>query len=518
MTTSPTLVSFLWHMHQPFYKDVLGNAYVMPWAYLHATKDYLGMVELAGEFPDIHQTFNLVPSLVLQIDEYARGEARDYLFDLAFAPAEALDERQRALVVQKFFPVPVRTMVEPYPRYGELLNRRHHIDPAQSTQELRDIQMWWSLAWMDHDKRPAELVAKGRDFTPADQQALRALVMETIRAVVPAYRRHWDAGTIEVSTTPFYHPILPLLINSRVDDAGVPVDVRFPEDALEQLKRARAFITERFGKTPRGIWPSEGSVSDAMSELVAQAGFEWMATDEGILEKSGVHVYDHDRWKLYRPYQRHGVTIFFRDRNLSDLIGFHYMHGSARDSAEDLVRRLREVPQGSHVSIILDGENPWDYYPSSGRDFLRRVFEGIRREPGLEAVTLSEARDRLTAEPLNWLAPGSWAGANFGIWMGHPEDHEAWNWIIRARAALMEKKGIVPEDRWNKAYEELLVAEGSDWMWWFGNDFTSESDAIFDSLFRRHIGNIYQLIDLPEPEDLQYPIKKSLGGRGSVMV
>ena len=512
---TPTLVSFLWHMHQPFYKDVVGNSYVMPWAYLHATKDYLGMVELSGEFPDIHQTFNLVPSLILQLDEYAQGEARDSMFDLAFTPAEALDEAGRALVVQKFFPVPVRTMVEPYPRYADLLNRRRQ---KLSIQDLRDIQVWWTLAWMDEDLRPKAFVEQGANFSVEDQAALRDLVIKTIQAVAPAYRRHQESGAIEISTTPFYHPILPLLINSRVDDAGVPVDVQFPEDALEQLRRSRAFIAERFGRAPRGLWPSEGSVSEAMAALVAEAGFEWMATDEGILEKSGVHVYDQDRWKLYRPYRRDAITVFFRDRNISDLIGFHYMHGAARDSAEDLVRRLREIPEGSHVSIILDGENPWDYYPGSGRDFLRHVFDGIRREPALEAVTLSEAYDRLKPEPLNWLAPGSWAGANFGIWMGHPEDYEAWEWIVRARAALMSQKATVPEELWLQAYEELLVAEGSDWMWWFGNDFTSDSDAIFDSLFRRHISNIYQLIELPVPDALQNPIKKSLGGRSSVMV
>jgi len=254
-----------------------------------------------------------------------------------------------------------------------------------------------------------------------------------------------------------------------------------------------------------------------MAELVAQAGFQWMATDEGILEKSGVHVYDGDRHRLYQPYRRGNITVFFRDRSISDLIGFHYMHGAPRDSARDLVRRLKEIPQGAHVSVILDGENPWDYYASSGRDFLRFVFEGIRQDPALEAVTLSEARARTKPATLDWLAPGSWAGANFGIWMGHPEDHAAWAWIVRARAALMESKGKVAEERWNQAYEELLVAEGSDWMWWFGNDFTSDDDAIFDALFRRHIGNIYHLLDLAEPEGLEIPIKKSLVGRSGVM-
>src|SRR5262245_42674356 len=190
----PTLVSFLWHMHQPFYKDVVGNSYVMPWAYLHATKDYLGMVELGGEFPDVHQNFNLVPSLVLQLDEYARGQARDPLFDLAFAAAETLDPASRALVVKKFFPVPVATMVDPYPRYAELLGRRRSGSTDFTIQELRDIQVWWTLTWMDHDRRPAEFVRKGRDFSLADQAELRDLVMETIRKVIPAYRRHQEQG------------------------------------------------------------------------------------------------------------------------------------------------------------------------------------------------------------------------------------------------------------------------------------------------------------------------------------
>jgi alpha-amylase/alpha-mannosidase (GH57 family) len=242
-----------------------------------------------------------------------------------------------------------------------------------------------------------------------------------------------------------------------------------------------------------------------------------MATDEGILAKSGVHIYDHDRPRVYQPYWRDGIAIFFRDRNLSDMIGFHYMHSSGRDGADDLLRRLKEIPDGVHVTIALDGENPWDYYPNSGRDFLRYLFDGLQKEPRLEAVTLSEAKDRVPAAPLNWLAPGSWANANFSIWMGHPEDHQAWEWIRRARAVLMERKDAVPQDKWNLAYEELLVAEGSDWMWWFGNDFSSDSDATFDLLFRQHIGNIYFLVGLAPPEGLENPIKKSLEGRRLVM-
>ena len=513
------LVSFLWHMHQPFYKDLVRRCYVMPWAYLHGTKDYLGMPALLEDFPDIHQTFNLVPSLVLQLEEYARGEARDASLELAFKPVDQLSAEDRGSIIERFFPVPIPTMLQPFPRYFELYERRsdatrHH---AFSDQDICDIQVWWTLAWMDQDRRPQDLVEKGRDFTESDKARLRKAVQDTIRAIIPEYRHMQDRGTIEISTSPFYHPILPILIDSRVDDGKVPIAVHFPYDAREQLSRAQSFMRERFGRTPQGLWPSEGSVSNDAALLASSLGFRWLATDEGILSKSGVDLNWNNRQRLYHPYKRGDITIFFRDRGLSDLIGFQYMHAPAAESASDLVRRIKELRDGSHVLIALDGENPWDYYANSGRDFLRHVYEGIRDEPALEAVTLSEALNRLPSEKLDWLAPGSWANANFAIWIGHPEDHQAWKWIVRARDALMEHKGMLPETTWNLAYEELLVAEGSDWMWWFGNDFSSDNDAIFDSLFRQHIANIFQLIGLPEPAGLNEPIKKNLEGRKLVM-
>jgi len=227
------LVSFLWHMHQPFYKDLVRRSYVMPWAYLHGTKDYLGMPALLEEFPRIHQTFNLVPSLVFQLEEYARGQARDPALELAFKPVGELTAEDRGLIIERFFPVPVRTMLQPYPRYFELYERRsdpsrHH---AFTDQDIRDIQVWWTLAWLDHDRRPKDLVEKGRDFTESDKDRLRQIVEETIRAIIPEYRRMQEQGTIEISTSPFYHPILPILIDSRVDDGNVPVAVHFPYDA-----------------------------------------------------------------------------------------------------------------------------------------------------------------------------------------------------------------------------------------------------------------------------------------------
>ena len=241
------LVSFLWHMHQPFYKDLVRQCYVMPWAYLHGTKDYLGMAALAGEFPDLHQTFNLVPSLVVQLEEYACRKARDEYFDLAFKPIDELSDEDRTRIIERFFPMPVRTMLQPFPRYFELYNRRSHASGRHSfsDQDIRDIQVWWTLAWMDYDRRPKKLVAKGKNFTEKDKTGLRRLVVQTIRAIIPKYRQLQDDGLIEISTTPFYHPILPILIDSQVD-GRVPVDVHFPYDAREQLARAQAFMSKRF--------------------------------------------------------------------------------------------------------------------------------------------------------------------------------------------------------------------------------------------------------------------------------
>jgi alpha-amylase/alpha-mannosidase (GH57 family) len=514
----PILVSFLWHMHQPFYKDLVTQRYVMPWAYLHGTKDYLGIAALAEEFPDVHQTFNLVPSLVVQLDEYARGKAVDASLEMAFKPTDELTVEERRLIVEQFFPVPVRTMLQPFPRYYELFQRRtdHAGDQAFSDQDIRDIQVWWTLVWIDHDRRPKDLVQRGKNYTERDKASLRRLVQKLIREIVPTYRRVQDEGIIEISTTPFYHPILPVLVDSQVD-GYVPVDIHFPYDAREQLERSQDFMEDRFGKRPKGLWPSEGSVSNDVALLASSLDYRWIATDEGILAKSGIDLSWDNRRRLYHPYKRGDITLFFRDRTISDLIGFQYMHESETDSSADLIRRLTSMPGGSHVLIALDGENPWDYYPNSGRDFLRRLFGAIQENPALEAVTLSEALDRLPSEKLNWLAPGSWANANFGIWIGHPEDHEAWRWIARAREALMSRKGDVPQKDWDLAYEELLIAEGSDWMWWFGNDFSSDSDAIFDSLFRQHIGNIFHLIGLPRPDGLDRPIKKNLEGRKLVM-
>jgi alpha-amylase/alpha-mannosidase (GH57 family) len=516
----PILVSFLWHMHQPFYKDLVHQTYVMPWTYLHGMKDYFGMPALVEEFPEVHQTFNLVPSLLLQLEEYAEGRARDVAFDLAFKPVKDLTAEDRAAIIEHFFPVPIRTMLQPFPRYFELYERRN--DPTRrhafSDQDILDIQVWWSLAWFDHDRRPQELFKKGRNFSEDDKADLRKRTLQFLQEIIPQYRRMQDQGSIEISTTPFYHPILPILIDSHAASEHPAVNVRFPDDAREQVTRALAFMETRFGKRPQGLWPAEGSVSNDAALLVSSLGIKWMATDEGILAKSGVDLSWDNRRNLYVPYKKGELTIFFRDRILSDLIGFQYMHAPASESAGDLIRRLREIPAGSHVVIALDGENPWDYYANSGRDFLRRLFDGIRKDPQLEAVTMSEAISRMPSRQLDWLAAGSWANANFDIWFGHSEDHQAWDYIVRAREALMSRKSEVEETHWNLAHEELLISEGSDWMWWFGNDFSSDNDAIFDALFRQHIANIYQLIGLPVPDGLLDPIKKNLAaGRKLVM-
>ena len=252
----PVLVSFLWHMHQPFYKDLVRKTYVMPWAYLHGTKDYFGMPALVEEFPDVHQTFNLVPSLVLQLEEYAEGTAHDASLDLAFKPVSDLTAEDRATILERLFPVPIRTMLQPFPRYFELYERRN--DPTRrhafSDQDIRDIQVWWSLAWFDHDRRPQELVKKGSNFSEDDKAGLRKLTQQLLKKIIPEYRRMQDKGSIEISTTPFYHPILPILIDSHAASEHPAVNVHLPDDALEQLRRALDFMERKIRqKTSRAL-------------------------------------------------------------------------------------------------------------------------------------------------------------------------------------------------------------------------------------------------------------------------
>ena len=535
-----TRVAILWHMHQPFYQDLVTGEHILPWVRLHALKDYWGMVALLREFPSVRMTFNLVPSLLVQVDAYAREQARDRHLEIGLKPAAALSEDERVFCVQNFFHAHRHRMIEPYPRYAELLARRDSEADLSarshaalfSVDDIRDLQVWHKLAWTDPyyvegDDRVRALVEKGRAFTEDDKTTLRAVELELLRKVIPEYRDAASRGQVELSASPFYHPILPLLCDTDVylrthPSSRMPREpFRHPEDAAQQLSRAVDLHRDLFGRAPAGLWPSEGSVSDAMVPLVADAGFTWMATDEGILARTSGRGFTRNAEGhldqpelLYRPYRIGGsgrsVACGFRDHTLSDLVGFSYASWSAEGAAGDFVHRLVEGGRryASHtgggeatIFVILDGENAWEHYDGQGRPFLRALYGALAAHPELKTVTMAEACAG-ASETLPSIFPGSWINSDFYIWIGHPDDHRAWTQLVDARRALDAAPPGLAAASLARAREEMFIAEGSDWFWWYGDDHSSEHDPEFDDLFRRHVRNVYRALDKPIPEEL----------------
>jgi alpha-amylase/alpha-mannosidase (GH57 family) len=535
-----TRVAILWHMHQPFYEDLATGEHLLPWVRMHGLKDYYGMVAMLRDFPAVRMTFNLVPSLLVQLEAFADGRAHDASLVLSLKPAVDLDASDHAFMLGNFFHAQRQRMIEPHPRYAELLALRGDWPPPDgdpgpsagrfTVEEWRDLQVWHKLAWIDplyleRDPRVRRLVARGRGFSEDDKTLLREVEIEILNRVIPEYRDAAARGQIEVSASPFYHPILPLLCDTDVylrthPQARVPRR-RFshPEDAAEQLARAAACHERLFGRPPAGLWPSEGSVSDAMVPLVRRAGFRWMATDELILARTlGVTLSRDHRGhleqpeRLYRPYRVSAgggqVTCAFRDHVLSDLIGFTYAGWPAEAAADDFVgrlveggRRFRERTGGGEalIAVILDGENAWEHFEGGGRPFLRALYGRLAASPELRTVTMSEGCAAAT-EDLSGIFPGSWIDANFSIWIGHRDDRQAWSQLADARAVIDASPG--PPDAVARAREELLIAEGSDWFWWYGDDHSSAHDADFDDLFRRHLRNVYTALGEAVPDQL----------------
>jgi alpha-amylase/alpha-mannosidase (GH57 family) len=526
-----TYVAILWHMHQPYYEDLATGEHMLPWVRMHGLKDYFGMAALMREFPDVKLTFNLVPSLLVQLEAFAEDRARDWHLELGLKPAADLTDRDRATMLSEFFHAPRGRMIDLYPRYAELLQKRD-AGGGYTIQDFLDLQVWHKLAWvdpfyLDKDPRVHRLIQKQHGFTEDDKRELRAVELEVLRRVIPEYRQAAERGQVELSTSPFYHPILPLLCDTDIylkthPDAGVPRPAfRHPDDAAEQLERARHCHQRLFGHEPAGLWPSEGSVSDEAAELAATAGFRWMATDEAILGRTISRDFrrdGHGRLEqpdaLYRPYAvrvgSHEIACLFRDHTLSDLIGFVYAGWQPELAAADFVNRLVEAGrrfsessggEEAIISVILDGENAWEHFEGGGRPFLRTLYGMLERHPELRPVTMSEAAAR-PKRTITGIFPGSWIDGNFFIWIGHGDDLRGWRQLREARQMFERVSANVNPAEREQAFEELLIAEGSDWFWWYGDDHSSDHDLEFDELFRRHLRNVYQMLGQPIPEEL----------------
>ncbi len=529
-------------MHQPLYKDLATGQYRLPWTRMHALKDYYGMVKILDEFPNVHQTFNLVPSLVLQVKEYASGKAADPFLDCATKPAQDLSEAEQDFALRYLFQANAGRLIYRYPRYGELYDAwlKSGRNPRRarrifSTQDISDLQVLSQLAWFDeefqtHDVDVQRLLAKERGYSLDDQADMARKQIEIIGRVIPVYKEFAARGQIEISTTPFYHPILPLLCDSNIAGVShphIPLPSRFsyPQDTRWQLKAAREFIESEFGRAPAGLWPSEGSVSDETLAIAAEAGFEWAASDNGVLgqtlhKTAGPDVTyrsylwkQQDRKQQDRKQQDRQIRMIFRDHFLSDLIGFVYSKMGPVEAAEHFLDRIRANSQGVAadggdvlVPIILDGENAWEYYYRNGRPFLRELYSRISQSSDMAALTVTEALKADEPRALDHIFPGSWIDANFDVWIGAPEDNRAWEFLLRARQKYDELAAALPEDDRRLAHEELMIAEGSDWCWWYGPEHQSDNRREFDQLYREHLAGVYRALKLPPPEELSRPI------------
>ncbi len=539
---TPTYLMLLWHMHQPFYQDLVGGTCTMSWVRLHALKDYYGMVAILREFPSVHVTFNLVPSLMVQLQEYAREVARDSACEIAFKPVVKLTAEERESLVTDAFQTNRENLINRYPRFRELFEKA---GPAENragarfftSQDLLDLQVLSQLAWFDeiyltNDRDVKGLVAKEQWYTEQDKSLIRRKESEILNKVLEEYREARECGQIEISTSPFYHPILPLLCDTDVAleaHPGIRLPSRrfsHPDDAHDQLREAIALHRRVFGAPPLGLWPSEGSVSDEVLRLAAEEGFRWAATDEGVLARTLQMNFSRQAngtvsggQELYRPHRfsdrYRQITLFFRDQQISNLIGFVYSRMDPEAAAADLHQRIRAAGRSAGqrpavVSIILDGENPWEFYPGNGRQFLKAFYGRVASDPELRAVTASEAIGLTEPGTLTHVVPGSWINANFDIWIGAEEDNRAWDLLSDARDFFVEnnRKAAVPREKARLAQQEVWIAEGSDWCWWYGPEHSTANDEEFDLLFRKHLSNVYRLLDGSPPDELAIPIKR----------
>ena len=550
--TRPLHVAFVWHMHQPYYKDDLTNSFLLPWVRLRSAKDYYKMPALLDAYPDVKQTFNLVPALVEQIQDYVDGGFQDIYMDLARRPVAGLGVDERAFIARWMTESSQIRRVRQYPRYLELVRKREQAGPPTtdglatlfSDAELRDLLVWFNLSWigpeaMEKEPEIAELVRKGRLFSDSDVEPVLRVQFDLLRKVLPQYRALQERGQAELITSPYYHPILPLIADlgiARVarPDLALPRAIfKHPDDAAEQLRLGLEAHRRHFGRRPRGGWPPEAAVSEEAVRLAADHGLEWMLSDEAVLSRSLASPLTRDAHgqmiqagQLYAPYrvQRDGppIHLVFRDATLSNAIGFDYQNSPADEAAADLVRRLRAIQQRQQDTpflavIALDGENCWDSYEANGNPFLHSLYGRLSREAELKTVTVSEFISEFPAErSLSRIHPGSWINANFDTWVGDAEHNVAWDQLARARDFLSEREQAADDqEQLAAARREALIAQGSDWFWWFGRSHDSGMDQIWDSLFRLHLRNIYMSLKRTPPAELYRPIAKDAGGSAS---
>ena len=542
-------VNLVWHQHQPLYYKDANGVYTRPWVRVHATKDYYDMAALVRDYPDVHLTINLTPVLLRQLEDFANNGAKDLYWVFAEKPAADLTLEEKTFILQRFFDANRDNIVARFPRYLKLLEKRGGADAASiekaltefTEQDFRDLQIWFNLAWFDPmflEEQPLKrLVDKGENFSEEDKLILFDQVREVIQQVLPLHKDMQDSGQIELITTPYAHPILPLIYNSDLAEVGnpqadLPTRFSWPNDAITHLQKSVEIYETNFGQPPKGLWPGEGSVAQEIIPMVSNAGYNWMATGEQVLAQSlGIGSFNRDSLEtvqqadaLYRPYYvsqgDKRVAIVFRDGNISDKIGFEYSQRDGNEAADDLMKRLenirqqlvKEGAQGPHlVSIILDGENAWEYYPNDGKAFLNAMYQRFSDSQTVRMVTPSEYLSMFPEQlDLEYLFPGAWFSPNYDTWIGEAEERTAWEYLGKVREHLskydLTKKRETTPEKLALAQDFMYLAEGSDWFWWYGSDQDSGQDEYFDIGFRALLKGVYQSLGDPVPAFLDVPV------------
>ena len=540
MSSEPRLkVVLCWHMHQPQYRDAATGVYRLPWVYLHAIKDYVDMAAHLEAHAGARAVVNFAPVLLDQIVDYAAqvraflgsGDAiRDPCLAPLVEPVLPVDAEPRVALIKSYLRANETHAIGRFAAYQRLAHlARWVIDHPPdavylSDQFLGDLIVWHHLAWLGEtvrrtDARVQRLIDKAGGYTLDDRRALLGIVGELLDGVIGRYRALADAGRIELSFTPHTHPILPLLIDLKCAreamDAALPSLERYPEGearARWHVREGLAAFARYFGHAPKGCWPAEGGVSTRALELLGEAGVAWAATGEGVLRHTLVRaqhdLHGHkDAW-LYRRYAGPGgVSTFFRDDGLSDLIGFTYATWHADDAVSNMVHHLEQIADRSRghpervVSIILDGENAWEHYPENGYYFLNGLYDRLSTHPRLQLTTFADCL-ALDPAPLPPLVAGSWVHGNFSTWIGDPEKNRGWEMLGDAALAFHAARSQLDGARLRRAQEQLGVCEGSDWFWWFGDYNPAATVSDFEALFRRHLTNLYRMIGTKPPEYL----------------
>lgn len=551
-----------WHMHQPWYQQGIGGDYKLPWVYLHAIKDYEDMVAHLEAHPKMHAVVNFAPVLLEQLDDYA-NQLKHWLDDGTVMKDPMLNLLAGAVPIPKS-PVEryqllcdcqranAEKMIDPYPAFKDLLKPFEFMFPEGlcgekdatcmqylNSQYFIDVLVWYHIAWLGHalkqTKTSEALIKKAQLFDESDRRALLQLFYDCISGLIPRYRKLAESGQIELSMTPYGHPIIPLLndmdnMQCAQPEAPAPESAVYPggeERSRWHIQRGIDCFEHYFGLRPKGIWLSEGAISEDAVTLVEEFGFKWTASGEGVWRNS-MHLSEHDpervqsKRALFHPYvlNDHKTKLFFRDDGLSDMIGFEYSKMNSVDAANDLVHNLENIADflGSSadrhvVSVILDGENAWEYYPHNGYYFLDHLYQCLSEHKLVRSTTFSKIKSKKTkTHKLEKLCAGSWVYGSFSTWIGEPDKNRAWDRLVEAKQAYDDTiaADVLNAEELEKATLQLAVCEGSDWFWWFGEKNSSQSVNDFDQLFRVQLKNLYKLLNLEIPDNLDEPL--SIGG------